>query len=343
MQKLKKKTPYVTLLLLASCALTTIPQFFLNDYYDQITGSPFRFGMPWGFSLMTFSHSPEILAQHFIGNILVLLVMGTFIELVIGSGGLAFISLITFFSTNMLNILKGTDTTHGASGIFWGYHLVVFFMLVVYAEKYGIKKLFREQYFRLFVILTAFNFIGINVFEVFIMKKRFFENFGQTIHLFSMLSLVPFILIDREKISVCVTDFLEGKSNDGMNRNRAIIVLLFVCAVNLVATGYAAYRSTGLQDIVYSFAPETSGPDDESIQNILVTFNHEMRTGSEKNTGYSINSVDEKISWKTGWLDGRKMSILLSRKMVPGDTIRLHYIVTSETGLQAAVEINWPQ
>jgi len=340
-KKILKNAPYVTLMLLASCAITTVPQFFLNAFYDQITGAPLQFGIPWGFSLMSFSHSPEILAQHFIGNLLVLLVMGTLTELVIGSGGMALLSLVTFFSTAVFNLLRGTDTSHGASGIFWGYHTVVFFILVVFAEKYGLRKLFRERYFRMVVVLASLDFIGINVYEVLVMNKRFFENFGQTIHIFSLLVVVPFILVDREKITACASDFFEGKADGGIKKKGAVLALCLVCTVNLVATGHAAYRSFGMEEISCSFIPDLDGKDAAVSQNILVAFNQEMKIGSESNTAYSVNSVDEKISWKTEWLDGKTMNVIFSRQLVPGDTIRLLYVVAGKTGLRKTVEIEY--
>lgn len=168
--------PVVTGLLLISCLITTIPQFFLNGTYNQITGSPFSNKLYWCFTLTSFSHSPGMLFTHLIGNLLVLITFGIVIETIIGSNEFAFISLITLIGTTVLDILHGTGISHGASGILWGYHLLVLFIIVILFEN-NKNKIVQDIYFWICLVLFIFDFIIIGIFEVTILHRRFFENF----------------------------------------------------------------------------------------------------------------------------------------------------------------------
>ncbi len=60
------------------------------------------------------------------------------------------------------------------------------------------KKAFSDIYIIFLVLLLTFDIVGIPIFEVVILKRRFFENFGQVLHLISMFVVVPFTLYGEE-------------------------------------------------------------------------------------------------------------------------------------------------
>jgi membrane associated rhomboid family serine protease len=326
-QSARKNIPYISLLLLLSCLITTVPQFFLGDIYSDITGSPIRFNLPWAISVTAFSHSPGILFQHLTGNVLVLISMGVIIEVVLGSNAFALISLTTFLSTGLLGLFRGLDSSHGASGIFWGYHTVVFFILVVYKERYGWKALVKEPFLYIAALLTAFNFIGINVIEVFFMRQRFFGNFGQTIHLMSLLCVGPYLLVSRETIQNKVCAFFNGSEAVKSKQNKASgVILVMICAVNLFSTiviiGQSVQTKTISYEIMVNKDPEAMG-----IQSMVILFSDTVKENSEELVDYSVTSIDEKIEWKSKWTDARHLQIDFSRPVEKQDTVFLKYAV----------------
>lgn len=231
----RHRFPVVTLALLVSCLMTTVPQFF-SGMYSRLAGAAFQYNLPWAFTLSAFSHSPDILAPHLVGNLLVLLTMGTLIELALGSNTLALASLLGFGVTRLVDLCRGFGESHGASGIFWGYHLVVFFLLVLYSERYGLRRLLSEPYFWFFCALICFDLVGINLLEVLVLHQRFFANFGQTLHLVSLVAVTPYLLIARRRMEADAATFWEpgplGKNRFGV----ATAVLGGLLLINAVAT-----------------------------------------------------------------------------------------------------------
>ncbi len=173
--QLKKKVPIISLLLIFSCLLSTIPQFFLPYLYSDITCQAATFKSFYMFTLSSFTHTPSMLITHFVGNLLVFACFGILTEIIIGSKRFAFISVLTFFSTTIINYLNTTGkyVGHGASGIAWGYHIFFIFILIILYE-YKKKALFRDIYIIFLVLLLTFDIVGIPIFEVVILKRRFF-------------------------------------------------------------------------------------------------------------------------------------------------------------------------
>ena len=56
--------------------------------------------------------------------------MGLLAELVMGTETFAFASLLAFALTTAMDLLRGVSSAHGASGIFWSYHVFAFFFFI---------------------------------------------------------------------------------------------------------------------------------------------------------------------------------------------------------------------
>lgn len=173
--------PTITLLLIASCLISTIPQLFLSGYYNMITGQfPRLFREFYRITLPGFTHSPDIIFQHTIGNILVILVFGSMIEINLGSRRFSILTLATFFTTTMISMLSISpgSTIHGASGICFGYMMYFLFIVIINIEQKN-WVYFKKPLTIFAIILGLFSIFGIPAIEVFVMGLRFFSEFWQ--------------------------------------------------------------------------------------------------------------------------------------------------------------------
>lgn len=359
----RRYVPAATLLLAASCLLTTVPQLFAGGLYSDFTGAPAAFGAWWCWTLPCFSHSPDYLVPHLGGNLAVLILMGGFIEAVLGTRRFALVSLTTLLGTTLINVLHGGGTGHGASGIFWGYHAFALLFLVVYFELRG-RSAPRDALTWIWAFMFAFDFVGINALEVLVMKWGFFENFGQTGHLASIVLALPFVIAWRESAEEGVKDMIAGKPRRTVGGRLPLVLLAAVCALNAVSTAYALARTTGTgapelaatiarehsvalareflaDEGAYSATPPASTRIEELGDRVAVDFSEDMRPGGERAAGHSVYSLDEGISWKVEWEGKRRMLVLLSRPPASGERLRLYYEAAKADGGSVKVALEY--
>jgi hypothetical protein len=140
-------------------------------------------------------------------------------------------------ATIILTILIHSDDNiagHCASGICWGLNIFFIFILIVMYENKG-KKIFRDIFLLLSMVLFIFSVIVIPIVEVVYLKYKFFQNFGQILHLVSMIVVVPFIFIWRNQIEINVKLLLNGSMIEKERRKVSIsmIVILLLQLINL--------------------------------------------------------------------------------------------------------------
>jgi hypothetical protein len=351
----RRHFPAATLMLAASCLLTTLPQFFAGGLYSEFTGAPAAFGARWCWTLPCFSHSPDILIPHLCGNLAVLLLMGGFIEAALGSRRFALLSLTTLLGTTLMNVLRSGGEGHGASGIFWGYHAFALLFLIVYFELRG-RAALRDALTWIWAFMFAFDFIGIPAMEVFVMKWEFFENFGQTSHLASVVLALPFALSWRKDAEEGVKDMIAGKPRRASGGALPLVLLAAACVLNAGSTAYALARTTGADapelastrvpefraDVgAYAASPPASTRIEELGDRIAVEFMQDMRPGGERDAGHSTFTKDEDISWKAEWEGNRRMIILLSRPPLAGERLRLYYEAAKAGGGSVKVALEY--
>jgi membrane associated rhomboid family serine protease len=343
-RRLRRETPVATLMLAAGCLLTTVPQFFAGEAYGSFTGAPLSYGAWWCWTLPWFSHAPGILVPHLLGNLAVLLSMGLFIEAVLGTRRLAVLSLATLIGTTLLNVLRNGGVGHGASGIFWGYHAFALLFLIVYVELRG-RRAFRDALPRIWILLFAFDFAGIPALEVLVMKWRFFDNFGQTTHLASMVIALPFALAWRKPAEEGLKDLIAGKPprrwGGRLRSALPLAILAAIVALDAGATAYALVRSAGIEDLEYAVSPPASTPIAALGDRIAVDFAEGMAPGSERETTRSIFTKDEDITFRVEWQGARRMLVVLSRAPVAGERLRLGYSVAKLSEGEVRVELDY--
>jgi hypothetical protein len=169
------------------------------------------------------------------GNLAVLFLMGALIEEILGPGRFTLVSLATLAETSLFNILRNGGDGHGASGIFWGYHAFALLFLIVYVELRG-RGALRDAVAWIWILLLAFDFIGINALEVLVLKWRSFDNFGQTSHLASVVLALPFALSWRQDAEEGLEELIAGKPPRKTGGRAPIVMLGAVCALNAVST-----------------------------------------------------------------------------------------------------------
>lgn len=206
MAGLRERPPYLTMALMAAVLVTTVPQFFLPDIYDTITGTPFGLEVPHYLTLPLFSHSPTILVPHLLGNLAVLALFGSLSEIVLGSRRFAILTLTAAAVSLTFFYLRGVSEVHGVSGIAWAFHVPALLALVVMAEKGtagrspAARRLLSDPLLWVYAAFYLLDFIALPLLEVLVLGRRFFENFGQVQHLAAVVTAVPFVLVWRRAI-----------------------------------------------------------------------------------------------------------------------------------------------
>jgi len=90
----------------------------------------------------------------------------------------------------------------------------------------------------------TFDLLAIPVLEVVIQHRKFFDNFGQTLHLFSIFLLTPYIVLKRTLIEKNTMSFLSGTPIQYQKKGMSIVLLSILLLLNLAATVYAVLLSS---------------------------------------------------------------------------------------------------
>lgn len=334
--QMRNRPPIFTIMLILGCMISTIPQFFLPNIYSDISGQVPSLTHFYLTPLSSFTHSPGMLINHFIGNMMVFLFIGSITEIVIGSSRYAFISLLTFTSTTFINFLhsEGGIAGHGASGICWGYQIFFIFILIILYEIRG-KSIFKDVFIILLLLLITFTIVGIPTLEVLVQNNGFFQNFGQVLHLISMIVVVPFIFLWRKDIEFNVQQILERKPLHPQRNLKSLppILLILLLLINIYGTIKVITITNAHPDNVIDYIEPSIGSDITQIPGqIMIKFNTPVKKNSERLINTSINyETKEPPSFSSSWIDDTTMAITFSRKFQHKETLKLEYLVTMVT------------
>lgn len=196
----RSRPPRITMMLMASVLVTTVPQFVLPPIYGTLTGTLFGFEVPHYLTLPLFAHSPAILLPHVLGNLSVLLLFGGLSEVVLGSRRFAILTLAAAAVSLSFSYLRGLSSVHGVSGIAWAFHVPALLALLAAGEHAGGRRLLRDPLVWVYGGFYLFDFVGLPLLEVVVLGRRFFDNFGQVQHLAAVVTAVPFTLVWRRSI-----------------------------------------------------------------------------------------------------------------------------------------------
>jgi|GEM_PF-1900171 len=332
----QRRFPFITLLLVISCLVTSIPQLFLPHLYNEITGQFPNIESIYLITLPVFSHSPDIFINHLVGNLLVIILFGGLIEILLGSSKFSIITLFTFTSTTLVNYFhtKSSGTTHGVSGVCFGYIVFFLFFIIIIIEnkKYS---LFKKPIIPFSILLAAFSIIGIPILEVVVLNQRLFQNFGQTIHLLSYFSVTPLLILWRKEFEensiAIISNQLLPKSEKTGNISKVLIICILM--INLFSTIYVSIEIQNIRHYNFSYTvfPEVNTDISELEQEILLQSTHNLLINSENLTKKSINYESNDIpEILFEWIDSNNIKIELSRRLKSSESIHLIYNVKRE-------------
>ena len=361
MAGLRKHPPHLTLALMAAVVVTTVPQFFLHDIYDTITGTLFGLEVPHYLTLPLFSHSPTILVPHLLGNLAVLALFGGLSEIALGSRRFAILTLTAAAVSLTFSYLRGVSEVHGVSGIAWAFHVPALLALIVIAEsefparrlparRFLRAPLFRDPLLWVYAAFYLLDFIALPLLEVLVLGRRFFENFGQVQHLAAVVTAVPFVLVWRRAIEDRAARWCAGSgaenaaegAREGTEADRrgprsrwrermphALFLLLLV--VNLAGTVDAAVlsaRAGGSNTAGYTVTPAPGTPPAEVGTVITVALSEDATTRDVNVRRRSIWYQREPApSVDYRWLSPRELTVVLSRPLEGGEALDLEFDV----------------
>ncbi|MBN2281836.1 MAG: rhomboid family intramembrane serine protease [Candidatus Marinimicrobia bacterium] len=320
--QINKKFPVVSFLLIASCLISTIPQFFLNDLYSEITRQSATFHSFYLFTLSAFTHSPEMILPHFFGNLLVFLIFGILCEKLLGARRFAFLSILTFFTTTIVNYIH-SDTRilgHGASGIAWGYHVVFIYFLILIFKKQRVIA-FKDIYVILGIILMIFDIIGIPIIEVILLKQQFFSNFGQTLHLISMAVVISCIFFWKSDIKQNLDKLLSEVAikEKSFFKSLPVFGIMFLFLLNIFGTWKAIditlHENKSLEYRII----------EQSNQQVSIIFDNEIESYHRNISSIAYEDSLGSIYFNEKLISPKELEITFNRPIEKSESIKLGY------------------
>jgi membrane associated rhomboid family serine protease len=354
MAGLRERPPHFTLALMAAVLVTTVPQFFLPDIYDTVTGTLFGLEVPHYLTLPLFSHSPTILVPHLLGNLAVLALFGGLSEIVLGSRRFAILTLTAAAVSLTFSYLRGVSEVHGVSGIAWAFHVPALLALVVMAEKgtagrsRPARRLLSDPLLCVYAAFYLLDFIALPLLEVLVLGRRFFENFGQVQHLAAVVTAVPFVLVWRRAIEDRAARWCAGSGAEkaaegarggteadrpgpGWRWSLPQALVLALLTVNLAGTVDAAVlsaRAGGSDTAGYTVTPAPDTPPGDVGTVITVTLSEDATTRDVNVRRRSIWYQREPapgVDYR--WLSPRELAVVLSRPLESGEALKLEFDV----------------
>ncbi|MFP4427023.1 MAG: rhomboid family intramembrane serine protease [Spirochaetaceae bacterium] len=335
-QALYERPPLVTPALLCGLLLTTIPQFFLPELYDLLTGTLFGVRLPHYLFLNVFSHSPSILLPHLLGNSVVLIFFGGISELVLGSRRMALLSLVTLTVTLATAYLRDLTSVHGISGVIWGFHVPVLFLLLARAQHRGPGSTLKSPWVLLALVLFLFDFVGIHLLEVALLGLRPFENFGQVLHLVSVVVAMPFAFAWRGDIERAARGLSAirargtGWKHDARSlATPSLIGLAALLLLNGAGTVDAVLATLSTPSTVsYTLQPPPGTAAEETGREIRVTFSEPMLTRDPNLRRRSISYEQPPVpEVRFRWVRSDTLIVELSRTLTKAEAILLRFDV----------------
>jgi len=354
---LRERPPYLTLALMAAVLVTTVPQFFLPDIYDIVTGTLFGLEVPHYLTLPLFSHSPTILVPHLLGNLAVLALFGGLSEIVLGGRRFAILTLTAAVVSLAFSYLRGVSEVHGVSGIGWAFHVPALLALIVIVEEQragrsvASRRLLRDPLLWVYSAFYLLDFLALPLLEVVVLGRRFFENFGQVQHLAAVVTAVPFVLLWRRAIEDRAARLCAGggpgnevggmkAGRDGRDRLQPApprrrrlpqALVLMLLAVNLAGTVDAvalSARAGGSDSADYTVTPGPGTSPEEVGTVITVILSEEADTREVNVRRRSIWYQREPApSVDFRWRDPRELAVVLSRPLEQEEALELVFDV----------------
>lgn len=170
-----------------------------------------------------------------------------------------------------------------------------------------------------------FSIFALPIIEVVFLKNNFFSNFGQTLHLVSIVTASPFILLWRKKIEKNTKILIKGNNleKDVKKISLSTIAVSILILLNLYGTLSMLSLTNKYSSLVEAVIPSDINKL-EGTNKITITFNQKMEANSEKLVKTSINYKGNKAPEITiNWINSKKMEIYFSRNFIKNESFYL--------------------
>jgi len=320
--------PYVSLGLVLSCVVISLPLFFSSEFYFVLGGGAgvnIRF---WQVITSRFAHGGGMpLLPHLLANLIAFAFFGVVIERVLGSGRFFALSLAAFSAETVWRVVVN-QWGNGASGICWGY-LVFIWPILVWIWQKSKRQAFKDYAYVLAIGYALFMLFGLPIL-IWTSGVKSNSNF---IHFMSILAAFPFFLLWRKILFRNLEGIAEDQRLDRGNStwNKAavatsITLLLFNVIVSTgVIASLITYSCETCPQVV-SITPPNGNIETLNVnqQRIAIRFNKPMEP-KLYNHGCSIYSHDEKgpLDFSFDWIDTETLAIQFSREVYPGERIEI--------------------
>lgn len=280
--KKKLGTPYITILLILTCTIVSIPTYFNNDLYE-VFASHGKVIYWWQYFTGNFEHNitPKYFFwAHYLGNMFVIGLNGYLIERVVGSSKMLILTLVALAVACIDFRIFFSDpncTGAGASGIAWAYLPISFYILMLCISKEK-RKILKSPL--MYVLVVGFIFAW-----GFVTIMSSWEETNQAHVIATVVGLVM-LIIWRNGIKKRLNELFE---NESMKLEVHKSDKLLVGIVGLVPIGMSLILGAYLLNFIDPFAHPVYISPCENYE-ILKANNGviEVRFDSELEDGYSI-------------------------------------------------------
>lgn len=330
--RLPRPVPWLTLALVLTCLAATLPQFLGNENYSALTG----FFPGWeGWYLLFlpfFTHCPDFLWSHFGGNVLAILVFGGMTERLLGARRFSLVTVATLAATLLTALWHsdGSDVTHGASGIVFGFVAVFGFVLLVLVERKAWSTL-RKPWVAAAGLFWVYVVVISPIEEMVLGGQVFYANFGRTLHLVAFAVASGLVAVWRRPLERAVVHWSGGGGYPVPVRPRGpgVLVLAGILAFQPIAIlSVLASRADPQQFSVFC-TPGPTEPGQILGTEVAVRFDSPMVVGSDLVVlkalpldGPPLHSVS------THWEDPRNLKVLLNRPTKKGQSLSFDILVS---------------
>ncbi|MGE5550545.1 MAG: rhomboid family intramembrane serine protease [Bacteroidota bacterium] len=347
-----KGFPPVVFLLILSCCVITIPLLIQPKLYEVLGCDTSVRQFFWQYLTSSFAHGAPVnpvppTLPHFLGNALMIALLGAVIERVLGSGRFLLLTLATLATHTIWKTTAGGG--NGASGFCWGY--TVFIVPILYWEwRQRRKEVLRDPLYLGLAALTAFALFGVAAVLSAMGRSLWNGNGTNQAHAYSILTALPFAFFWYKTMRENWRRLGQGEPIEGGRswlRTAALGAGALLLAFNSALAGLAA--SGRVARPVIAIAVDVTPPSGDiaalnaADRRVLIRFNRPMAERVDIDTDILWQDEKGPLSYTYRWIDPKTLAVVFTREIYPGETIRLVFYVKDAAGWdKERVEIKYP-
>ncbi len=298
LQRIKGFPPVAFLLLLSCCAIS-VPLLIQPKLYGVLgwCDRPLKLFF-WQGLTSSFAHGTPVDSMppplpHFLGNAVMIVLLGGVIERVLGSGRFFLLTLATLATHTVWKLTIGGG--NGASGFCWGYTVFIVPILAWEWRRRGRRVLWDPLYIGLAAV-TAFALLGVALFLW--AAGRGLWNGTNEAHLYSILTALPLVFLWRKALRENWRRLGEGEPIERGRpwlRTAGLGTVAVLLTFNLAVTGLAVGGRAARPVLAVRVTPPSGeiAALNASRQQVTIGFNLPMAEKIDS-IGTSISRLEDK-------------------------------------------------